>query len=136
MIDRYLREFREDPYGIQEFKIVILKNYYFDNMNSVLNCERDNFQIGVNKNENLLFFRDKSNKNNELVLNIIENRSFFKIRKNISYSVSSLKINGINSENRNETNKLLSNSLKRINTDRNSNSNDSKKCCKLNCSIN
>ena len=136
MIDRYLREFRDDPEGIEEFKIVILKNYYFDNINSVLNCERDNFQIGVNKNENLLFFRDKTSKSNELVLNIIEKRTFFNLTKNISYSVSSVKINDINSENRNETNKLLSNSLKRINTDRNSNSNDSKKCCKLNCSIN
>lgn len=91
MIIDYLYEFHEHPNDIEEFKINTLKNFYYSRINKILPIKRDNFQIGVNQNFNLIFFRDKTNKHNELILNIHSNQSKFNFRKEVSYSFHKIK---------------------------------------------
>ena len=132
MINKYLKEFHENPNGIEEYKIMVLKDFYYNSVNSILKIKRKNFQIGVTKNFKLLFFRDKLNLQTELVLNLIEEKTFFNYRRQISYSVSSIKLDKINSEECNlETNKLLNLSITRLNTDADLN----QKCFKFKCII-
>ena len=132
MINNYLIEFREDPNGIEEYKIIILKDFYYDYINSILKIKKDNFQIGVNKNDKILFFRDKVNPSTELVLNIIEKSTFFNYRREISYSVSSMNLDKLNSEDCNlESNKLLNLSINKLNKE----SRLKNKCCINRCII-
>ena len=91
MIKDYLLQFHKQPKDIEEFKINTLKNYYYNEINKILPIKRENFQIGVNNNFNILFFRDKTNKHNELILNIHTNYSQFNYRKQISYSFNMVK---------------------------------------------
>ena len=118
MIDKYLQEFHENPNDIEEYKITVLKDHYYKYVNSILKIEKNDFQLGVTKNFKLLFFRDKNCPQTELVLNLIEEKTFFNYRRQISYSVSSINLDKINSEDGNlETNKLLNLSITRLNTD-------------------
>ena len=91
MIIDYLYEFHENPKGIEEYKINTLKNFYYPRVNKILIIKRDNFQIGVNNNFNIIFFRDRTNKHNELILNIHNNQSVFNFRKQVSYSFNRIK---------------------------------------------
>ena len=131
MINNYLKEFHENPNGIEEYKITILKNHYYEYINSILQIEKKNFQIGVNSNFKLIFFRDKLNPSNEVVLNIIEKKTFFNYRRQISYSISSINLDKTISENTLESKKLLDISIKKLNIDENLN----KKYCKNYCII-
>ena len=119
VISIYINEFHEDPKGISEYKIMVLKDFYFENINSIFPIKRNNFQIGVNKNKNLLFFRDKTNKHHELILNIIYNTSEINtseinFRKQISYSFDSLKLDKI--EDQNSNNILIQKSIDNLNS--------------------
>ena len=92
IIYSYIDEFHNNPQNISEYKIIVLKDFYYENINSIFPVKRNNFQIGVNKNTNLLFFRDRTNKSRELILNIINQSSNINIRKQISYSFDSIKL--------------------------------------------
>ena len=131
MINNYLKEFHENPNGIEEYKITILKNHYYKYINSILQIEKKNFQIGVTSNFKLVFFRDKLNPSNEIVLNLIEKKTFFNYRRQISYSISSVNLDKTISENTLESKKLLNVSINKLNKDVNSN----KKCFKNYCII-
>ena len=113
VINKYINEFHQDPKGISEYKIMALKDFYYENINSIFPIKRNNFQIGVNKNYDLLFFRDRKNKHRELVLNIIQNTSDINIKKNISYSFESIKFDNI--EYQNSNNILIQKSLDNLN---------------------
>lgn len=112
MIIDYLYEFHKAPKQIEEFKINTLKNYYYSEINKILKIKRENFQIGVNKDFNLLFFRDKTNKHNELVLNIYTNIYNFNFRKEISYSFNRIKSENFN---KSEETKNINNSINYFN---------------------
>tara|TARA_B100001093_G_scaffold506374_1_gene565176 strand:+ start:1792 stop:2247 length:456 start_codon:yes stop_codon:yes gene_type:complete len=140
----YLDEFHEDPYKISQDKINILKDFYYKNINKIFPVKRDNFQIGVNKNKNLLFFRDKQNKKKQLILNIIENTSTISENNNIqreySYSFNSLtldnnQLNNNNSElvyNIQTSNSfLLQDSIDNLNNYIKKSNKNSKKYCNL-----
>ena len=131
MIKKYLKEFHENPNDIEEYKISALKDHYYKYVNSILKIEKNNFQIGVTKNFKLLFFRDKKFQQTELVLNLIEEKTFFNYRRQISYSVSSINLDKINSKNSLETNKLLNLSITRLNTHAYLNQN----CFKFKCIV-
>ena len=124
-IDNYLLEFHEKPLEIEEYKINTLKNFYYDKIYNIFPIARENFQIGVNKNFNLLFFRDKKNKHNELVLNIYTNTSIFNFRKQISYSFKEVSFDNLSS-NLLINKQNINNSLDNLNK---------KKCNIFNCSI-
>ena len=126
VISIYINEFHEDPKGISEYKIMALKDFYFENINSIFPIKRNNFQIGVNKNKNLLFFRDKTNKHHELILNIIYNTSEINFRKQISYSFDSVKLDKI--EDQNSNNILIQKSIDNLNS-KIINTQEKKKCC-------
>ena len=93
--------------------------------------KKKNFQIGVNSNFKLVFFRDKLNPSNEVVLNLIEKKTFFNYRRQISYSISSINLDKKNSENTLESKKLLDISINKLNIDDNLN----RKCYKNYCII-
>ena len=131
MINNYLKEFQENPNGIEEYKITILKDHYYKYVNYILQIEKNNFQIGVNSNFKLLFFRDKLNPSKELVLNLTEEKTFLNYRREISYSINSIKLDKKNSENTLETKNLLDASINELNIHTNLN----RICCKNNCII-
>lgn len=91
MIINYLYEFHRNTKDIEEYKINTLKNFYYSRINKIFPVKRENFQIGVNNNFNLIFFRDRTNKHNELILNIHSDQSIFNFRKQVSYSFNKIK---------------------------------------------
>ena len=115
MIEEYLKEFFISPNEISNEKITFIKNYYYPEINQFKNIKRENFQVGVNKNTNILFFRDKSNKHEEIVLHLVTNKKFNNFRKNVSFttydnnSFSVLYINNINNKDYNSNDNLITN---------------------------
>ena len=86
MIEEYLNEFFIYPNQISNEKITFIKNYFYPEINQFKKIRRENFQVGVNKNRNILFFRDKSNKHEEIILHLVTNKKFNNFRKNISFT--------------------------------------------------
>ena len=125
IINLYLQEFHLNPKDISEYKINVLKDFYYENINSIFPVDRVNFQIGVNKNDNILFFRDKTFKNRELVLNIIQNTTDINYRKEISYSFECIKFDSNNFNKEYSTSILIQKSIDNLNNKINEN----KKCC-------
>ena len=86
MIEQYLNEFYISPNEISNEKITIIKKFFYAEINQFKNIKRENFQVGINKNKNILFFRDKTNKHEEIILHLITNKKFNNFRKNISFT--------------------------------------------------
>ena len=84
MIKEYLNEFYISSNEISNKKITFIKNFFYPKINAYKNIKRENFQIGRNKNTNILFFRDKTNKHEEIILHVVTNKKFSKFCKNIS----------------------------------------------------
>ena len=78
----YLNDFFNDPNNTEEYKINFLKNYYYSLVNCYFNVEYNNFQIGVTKNRNLIYFGSKLD-NNRLVYNIREEKYYEKINNDV-----------------------------------------------------
>ena len=87
MIDKYIDEFYNSPQNISQEKITFIKNYFYPEINQYRTIKRENFQVGVNSNRNLLFFRDKNNKYHEVILYLNTNKKFSNFRKNISSTI-------------------------------------------------
>ncbi len=76
-IEEYLEEFYNNN-KIEEYKINVLKNHYFDNINKILKTTRDNFRIGVTKNRNLVWFATNTDTNVDIIYNHTTNEYFKK----------------------------------------------------------
>lgn len=83
-IKSYLNEFYENPNDIEQFKLELLKDHFFDKMNRYLNTNREDFLIGVNKNRDIIFFTCKSNKLIEIIYHHKRNEFYKKVDKNIT----------------------------------------------------
>ena len=83
-IKSYLNEFYEYPNDIEQFKLELLKDHFFDKMNRYLNTSREDFLIGVNKNRDIIFFTCKSNKLIEIIYHHKRNEFYKKVDKNIT----------------------------------------------------
>ena len=57
----YLNEFYDKPNTLEDYKINYLKNHYYPSINKILNIEFKNFQIGVSKNKDIIWFANKTN---------------------------------------------------------------------------
>ena len=102
MIEEYINEFFLSPNEISNEKITFIKNYFYPEINQFKNIKRENFQVGINKNRHILFFRDKTNKHEEIILHLVTNKKFNNIRKNISfttYNNNSFEVININDNN-------------------------------------
>lgn len=86
MIEEYINEFFLSPNQISNEKITFIKNYFYPEINQFKNIKRENFQVGINKNRNILFFRDKINKHEEIILHLVTNKKFNNFRKNVSFT--------------------------------------------------
>lgn len=86
MIEEYINEFFLSPNEISNEKITFIKNYFYPEINQFKNIKRENFQVGINKNRNILFFRDKTNKHEEIILHLVTNKKFNNFRKNVSFT--------------------------------------------------
>ena len=87
MIKKNIDEFYNSPKNISQEKVTFLKNYFYPQINEYKAIKRENFQIGVNSNPNILFFRDKNNKHQEIILYLTTNKKFINFRKNISSTI-------------------------------------------------
>lgn len=74
----YLNQYYEDPQGLEEYKLNFLKNHYYPTINKILNCEFKDFQIGVTKNKNTIWFRSKKNTNFEIIFDH-KNKNYYKV---------------------------------------------------------
>ena len=80
-LEVYLTQFYDNPTKIEEFKINFLKNHYYDNINQIMNVAAKDFQIGVTKNRNLIYFISKIDNSYEIVYNH-KTSEYFKKYKN------------------------------------------------------
>ena len=73
-VEEYLRQFYDNPYKIEEYKINFLKNHFYDRVNSIMNIEFKDFLIGVNSHKrDLIYFKSKKN-NEPLIYNNITDK--------------------------------------------------------------
>tara|TARA_B100001093_G_C26703110_1_gene959974 strand:- start:747 stop:1136 length:390 start_codon:yes stop_codon:yes gene_type:complete len=86
MIEEYINEFFLSPNDISNEKITFIKNYFYPEINQFKKIKRENFQVGIQKNRNVLFFRDKTNKHEEIILHLVTNKKFNNFRKDISFT--------------------------------------------------
>ena len=99
-IKSYLNEFYEYPNDIEQFKLELLKDHFFDKINRFLNTNRSDFLIGVNKNRDNIFFTCKTNKLIEIIYHYKRNEFYKKVDKNITI---------INIDDNNEKNNIYTN---------------------------
>ena len=108
----YLDQFYRDPYGIEEYKINFLKNHYYPIINKFLNCEFNDFKIGVTKNKSIIWFINKKYPNYEIIYNFTSKKYYKDINKkrkleqiNIQdYEFNNSLNNSTNTRTRNSTN--------------------------------
>ena len=88
-IQKYLDEFFDNPYGISGEKITLIKNYFYLEIIFFKPIKRENLQIGVTKNKKIIYFRDKTNKQYEIIVELNSNKksNFFRKDYNKSYKI-------------------------------------------------
>ena len=79
----YLNQYYEDPQGLEEYKLNFLKNHYYPTINKILNCDFKDFQIGVTKNINTIWFTSKKNPNFEIIFDHKNNNYYKVVNKNL-----------------------------------------------------
>lgn len=80
-INELIIEFRNDPQNVEEYKINIIKNYYYNLTNKLLCLSRNDMLVGVNKNPNIIFLKSKYD-NIEIIYNLHNFTYFFNFRNN------------------------------------------------------
>ena len=93
IIEDYLNQFHEDPKKIEEFKIKVLKNYYYPEVNKILNCKFKNFKIGVNSKPDLIFFYNTENPSIEILYNIKNLQYYLRLKIGNKYLYREIDIN-------------------------------------------
>ena len=77
-LEEYLNQYYNDPHGLEEYKLNFLKNHYYPTINIILNCEFKDFQIGITKNRNIIWFISKKNPNFEIIFDH-KNKKYYKV---------------------------------------------------------
>ena len=86
MIEEYIEEFFLSPKTLSNEKVTFIKNYFYTEINEFKKIKRENFQVGVNSDKSKMFFRDKTNKYEEIILNLETKKKITNFRKNISFT--------------------------------------------------
>jgi hypothetical protein len=84
IIDEYLAQFRNNA-NVEEYKINLLKNYYYPEINNILKCKRKNFKIGVTSNPNLIFFYNAEKPSVEIIYHIKRSQYFLRFKLGDKY---------------------------------------------------
>jgi len=89
----YLRnKFLENPKNLEDWKIKILKDYYYNWAAKILELNNiQDFRIGSNSNKNLLFFNSIKNKDKHLILKLDVNEYFIYNKNFDNDTISSTK---------------------------------------------
>ena len=93
IIDDYLDQFHNDPKKIEEFKINVLKNHYYPEVNKILNCKLKNFKIGVNSKRDIIFFYNTERPSVEIIYNIKTLQYFLRLKVGNKYTYREIDIN-------------------------------------------
>ena len=56
-IEKYLEEFYNNPNEIEQYKIQILKDYYYERIYNIIKIPIDKLLIGVTEDKNLIYFK-------------------------------------------------------------------------------
>ena len=59
-IEKYLEEFYNNPNEIEQYKIQILKDYYYERIYNIIKIPIDKLLIGVTEDKNLIYFKFKN----------------------------------------------------------------------------
>ena len=90
-INNYLQELYNSPKTIEEYKVNLLKQHYFKQVNKIMHMDFKNFQIGVyTSKRDLIYFKNKLLPNYFVVYNHITNEYYIK------YNNSDLRLIDIN----------------------------------------
>ena len=81
-VSDYLEELYNDPIGIEEYKINMLKSNFYPKINLILNCNLNNFKIGMSKNKDVIWFINDENPNTEIVYDYKNEKYFLKNKRN------------------------------------------------------
>ena len=96
IINDYLDQFHKDQKNIEEYKIKVLKNYYYPEVNKILNCKFKNFKIGVNSNTDIIFFYNVENPLVEVIYNIRTLDYKLRVKTDNTYKNIDIDINNYN----------------------------------------
>jgi hypothetical protein len=77
-VEEYLKQYYINQSGLEEYKLNFLKNHYYPTINKILNCDFKDFQIGVTKNRNIIWFTSKKNPNFEIIFDH-KNKNYYKV---------------------------------------------------------
>lgn len=122
-INNLKQQFLENPQNLEEWKVNILKKYYYSWCSTILELNNINeFKIGSNNKKNLLFFNSIKNPYVHLIINQDTNK-YFILYKNFKKN-NDLKIK-ITSSTSDEKNSLL-----KVTTN-NSNTSKYLRCCNM-----
>lgn len=145
ILDEYLNDFYNNPYNVEEYKINFLKNHYYPIINIFLNCEFQNFQIGVTKNKSIIWFTNKKNPNYEIIYNYISKKYYEDINKKRELNEIKIEYSKLENIENYEYNNSSNNKLEKTNIENykfnintNSNSSTNSNMCIIfsNCRIN
>jgi len=78
----YLEELYNDPIGIEEYKIKMLKSYFYPKINLILNCNLNNFKIGMSKNKNVIWFINDEDENTEILYDYENEKYYLRNKRN------------------------------------------------------
>jgi len=75
-VAEYLQQFYNNPTGLDEYKINVLKNYYYPYIKEKIDVSRENLLIGITRNIKYIYFSSKINPELQLIYDK-ENRNFY-----------------------------------------------------------
>lgn len=83
-IKTYLNDYYKNPDTIEQYKLELLKDHFFDILKLYLNITRKDFLIGVNKNKNIIFFTSQLDQSIEIIYNHTKNVFYKKVNDKIT----------------------------------------------------
>jgi hypothetical protein len=89
-VKEYLEQYYKNQKGLEEYKLNVLKNHYYPIINQILNCDYNDFRIGVNNNTDYIFFTSQKNLNLEVVY--INSNDTYYLRKNQSSNLEKINL--------------------------------------------
>lgn len=78
----YIEQYHLLKNDLEEYKINFLKNHFYNKINQILNCDFNDFKIGVSNNMDIIWFIDQKHPNLEIIYNH-KKEQYFKRLKDI-----------------------------------------------------
>lgn len=74
----YMLDFYNNPKNVEDYKINFIKNHYFPTINHILNCNFEDFKVGMSKYNNIIWFCNIKNSKINIMYDHINNLYYIK----------------------------------------------------------